>query len=78
VSSELSIILRVVRGDMAGGCTFDVVMMMGLGLDCRIMRPSSWGELPVEGPFGEVVRERRMADVEREASFCRAMARSPW
>lgn len=72
---------RHVLGLMAGGCTLDVVMMMGLGREAwgRIISPpSSWGELPVEGPLGAVVRERRMADDEREAAFCSAEARSSW
>ena len=63
----------VVLGDMAGGWTLDVVMMMGLGReawDRIIIRPlSSWGELPVEGPFGVDVRDRRMAGLDRDAAF---------
>jgi hypothetical protein len=79
VSSCVSMRRLVVRGDIAGGCTLEVVMMMGFGfcLLGRIMRPSSWGELPMEGPLGVVVRERLMAEVDREASFCSARARSP-
>ena len=59
----------------------DVVMMMGFDREAcgRIIRPaSSWGELPVEGPLGVVVRERRIAGEERDAAFWSACARSPW
>lgn len=73
--------LRHVLGDMAGGCTLEVVMMMGLGREVwsRIIKLlSCCGEVPVDGPLGVVVRDRRMAGDNRDAAFCRAEARSPW
>ncbi len=56
----------------------DVVMMAGRGRGIGVPRTStcSWGEVPSEGPLGVEVRERRMAGVDREASFWRASARS--
>jgi hypothetical protein len=57
---------------------FEVVIMIGRARDgCA----SPWailfgGEVP-RGPFGDVVRERRIAGEERELAFCRsAPARS--
>lgn len=43
VSSLVSMFLRVVLGDMAGGWTFEVVMMIGFGREAcsRIIKPLS-------------------------------------
>lgn len=81
VSSVRSMLRRVVRGDSAGGWTLEVVMMIGFArVPCaRIIRPaSSWGEVPVEGPLGLVVRDLRIAGLDRDAAFWRAVARSVW
>src|ERR1700759_5255911 len=76
VSSVESMLRRGVRGDRARGGGLDVVIMMGCA------REDS-GPCPIEvcgdefkGPLGEVVRERRMAGVERDAAFWSAAARS--
>lgn len=72
--------LRVVRGESAGGCVFDVVIMMGL--DAVILEPRivsvvcSSGEVPVEGPVRTMFRDRCRAGVDFEAWFANAAARS--
>lgn len=84
VSSVDSMFLRVVRGDNAGGCTLEVVMIMGRAREAGASPWARfggsacggfWGDEP-SGPLGDVVRDRRMAGVEREAAFCKANARS--
>jgi hypothetical protein len=58
----------------------EVVMMMGFERDdswmgaCRCMLGT--GEPATEGPLGVVVRDRRRAGVERDASLAIAFARS--
>lgn len=53
---------RVVRGDRAGGCVLEVVMMMGL--EDVILEPyivigsCSSCEVPVDGPLRTMVRAR--------------------
>lgn len=74
MSSVESMFRLVVRGDSdSGWVVFEVVMMMGCG------RVGSWpgmgiralgsGEVATDGPFGVLVRERRMAGVDRDAAF---------
>lgn len=82
VSSLKSMLRRVVRGESANEWLLEVVMMIGRDLDtCSWDRNGSGisssctGEVP-SGPFGDVVRERRIAGVDLDAAFCRAAARS--
>lgn len=81
VSSLKSIFLRVVRGESAKECVFEVVMMMGFARELCIWErkasgtSSSGGDVP-SGPLGDDVRERRMAGVDLDAAFCSAEARS--
>ena len=71
VSSVESMLRRVVRGDSAGGWTFEVVMMIGRARDdsrpCAIDACGA-SACELRGPLGEEVRERRIAGVEREAA----------
>ena len=59
---------------------FEVVMMIGFAHVASSFTVGSCalgsGDVATEGPFGDVVRDRRMAGVERDAAFCIAFARS--
>lgn len=61
---------------------FEVVMMIGFERadDSGITGAGSWGvgtgDPATEGPLGVVVRDRRSAGVDRDASFAMAFARS--
>ena len=70
---------RVVRGDRAGGCTLDVVIMMGFELEALYLDDnidSSSGEQATEGPLREDVRDRCKAGLDFAAISARAAARS--
>ena len=82
VSSLKSMLRRVVRGESANEWLFEVDIMIGRDFDaCSCDRKASGisssctGEVP-SGPFGDEVRERRIAGVDLDAAFCRAAARS--
>jgi len=63
---------RVVRGESAGGCVFDVVMMMGFDLVMvggRVAVGSSSGALPRDGPLGLARLDLLSADVDCAAMF---------
>jgi hypothetical protein len=56
----------VVRGDIVGRCSFDVVVIVGgLGLDDILVMSPSWGELPVEGSSTLVSPEAMVKEVGR-------------
>lgn len=59
---------------------FDVVMMIGFaGVIWRppmVSEQSSSGVVPVDGPLGVDLRDRRKADVDFEAILAKAAARS--
>lgn len=82
MSSVESILRRVVRGEDARlRCVLDVVMMMGcaprgISWIVVVMCDTESGEVATEGPFGVVVRDLRIAGVDRDAAFARALARS--
>lgn len=71
---------RVLRGESAGGCVLDVVMMMGFEgvkwLPRSAPEGSTSGDVPVEGALGVDLRDRRRAEVDLEAMLANAAARS--
>lgn len=76
MSSVDNILRRVVRGESDGGWVLEVVMIIGRARDASRPCAIEVGGEELRGPLGEVVRERRIAGVEREAAFWSAAARS--
>ncbi len=86
MSSVANMLRRVVRGERAGGCVLDVVTIIGFDrvmFGGSIARPessssssSSSADVPAEGPIGGDVLERCRSDVDFDARFANAAARS--
>lgn len=72
----------VLRGESAGGCVLEVVMMIGFAGVMWVLPvvsdASSSGDVPVEGALGIDLLDRRRAEVDLEAIVAKATARSGW
>lgn len=78
VSSVANMLRRVVRGERAGGCVFEVVTMIGLdrGIPGACIISSSSGEDATDCPSGDDPSNLRIAGVDLDAMVASAVARS--